>query len=115
MDMIMSLLHSFYCWRRWAEARPWGCWAVCCAASPWGIMWPGTISITSGTIPMGGTAMFALLAMAGDLGGSIGPYMAGLVTQSAGDNLKSGMLAAAVFPVILVAAILLLRRMKRRG
>ena len=80
-----------------------------------GIMWPGTISITSGTIPMGGTAMFALLAMAGDLGGSIGPYVVGLVTQSAGDNLKSGMLAGAVFPVILVAAILLLRRMKRRG
>lgn len=80
-----------------------------------GIMWPGPISITSGTIPMGGTTMFALLAMAGDLGGSIGPYVVGLVTQSAGDNLKSGMLAAAVFPVILVAAILLLRRMKRRG
>ena len=79
-----------------------------------GIMWPGTISITSGAIPMGGTAMFALLAMAGDLGGSIGPYVVGLVTQSAGDNLKSGMLAGAVFPVILVAAILLLRRMKRR-
>ena len=78
-------------------------------------MWPGTISITSGAIPMGGTAMFALLAMAGDLGGSIGPYVVGLVTQSAGDNLKSGMLAGAVFPVILVAAILLLRRMKRRG
>ena len=48
-----------------------------------GIMWPGTISITSGAIPMGGTAMFALLAMAGDLGGSIGPYVVGLVTQSA--------------------------------
>ena len=80
-----------------------------------GIMWPGTISITSGTIPMGGTAMFALLAVAGGLGGSIGPYVVGLVTQNAGDNLKSGMLAGAVFPVILVAAILLLRRMKRRG
>ena len=37
-----------------------------------GIMWPGTISITSCKIPLGGTAMFALLAMAGDLGGSIG-------------------------------------------
>lgn len=42
-----------------------------------GIMWPGTISITSGKIPLGGTAMFALLAMAGDLGGSIGPYIVG--------------------------------------
>ena len=48
------------------------------------IMWPGTISITSGKIPLGGTAMFALLAMAGDLGGSIGPYIVGTVTQNSG-------------------------------
>lgn len=65
--------------------------------------------------PHGRHRHVSLLAMAGDLGGSIGPYVVGLVTQSAGDNLKSGMLAGAVFPVILVAAILLLRRMKRRG
>lgn len=77
-----------------------------------GIMWPGTISITSRRIPLGGTAMFALLAMAGDLGGSVGPYVVGLVTQNAGDNLKSGMLAASVFPVVLVVSILALRRSK---
>ena len=77
-----------------------------------GIMWPGTISITSSAIPLGGTAMFALLAMAGDLGGSVGPYLVGQVTQNAGDNLKSGLLAGAVFPVVLVMSILLLRKKK---
>ena len=53
-----------------------------------GIMWPGTISISSKKFPMGGTAMFALLAMAGDLGGSIGPGIVGHITQSAGNNLS---------------------------
>ena len=77
-----------------------------------GIMWPGTISITSSAIPLGGTAMFALLAMAGDLGGSVGPYLVGQVTQNAGDNLKSGLLAGAVFPVVLLMSILLLRKKK---
>lgn len=77
-----------------------------------GIMWPGTISITSARIPAGGTAMFALLAMAGDLGGSVGPSVVGFVTQNAGDNLKVGMLASAIFPVVLVISIMLLRRMK---
>lgn len=77
-----------------------------------GIMWPGTISISSGAIPMGGTAMFALLAMAGDLGGSVGPYLVGQVTQSAGDNLKAGLLVGTVFPLVLVISILLLRKKK---
>ena len=58
-----------------------------------GIMWPGTISICSGRIPAGGTAMFALLAMAGDLGGAFGPGLVGSITQRAGDDLRRGMLA----------------------
>ena len=75
-----------------------------------GIMWPGTISIASKKIPLGGTAMFALLAMAGDLGGSVGPGIVGFVTQNANDNLKVGMLAGCVFPTVLVLSVLLLRR-----
>ena len=77
-----------------------------------GIMWPGTISIASGKIPLGGTAMFALLAMAGDMGGSVGPFVVGFVTQNAGDNLKAGMLAGCIFPAILVWAVVLLKRKK---
>ena len=76
-----------------------------------GIMWPGTISITSPRIPQGGTALFALLAMAGDLGGAFGPSLVGTVTQQSGDNLQSGMLAGSVFPLILVILLLLMNRL----
>ena len=67
-----------------------------------GIMWPGTISISSRKFPTGGTAMFALLAMAGDLGGSIGPAIVGKVTQYAGDDIRAGMGVGLVFPVVLI-------------
>ena len=75
-----------------------------------GIMWPGTISLISPRLPQGGTAMFALLAMAGDLGGAFGPSLVGAVTQQAGERLQTGMLVASVFPLILVVVLLLLRR-----
>lgn len=80
-----------------------------------GIMWPGTISIASKKIPLGGTAMFAFLAMAGDLGGSVGPGIVGLVTQAANDNLKIGVLAGCVFPAVLVLSVLLLRRKREEA
>lgn len=75
-----------------------------------GIMWPGTISICSGRIPAGGTAMFALLAMAGDLGGAFGPGLVGSITQRAGDDLRRGMLAGCVFPLVLIAALLMMKK-----
>ena len=78
-----------------------------------GIMWPGTISITSPRIPQGGTALFALLAMAGDLGGAFGPSLVGTVTQQAGDNLRSGMLVGSVFPIVLIIILLVLNRRTR--
>ena len=80
-----------------------------------GIMWPGTISIASKKIPLGGTAMSALLAMAGDLGGSVGPGIVGFVTQNANDNLKVGMLAGCVFPTVLVLSVLLLKGKRADG
>ena len=75
-----------------------------------GMMWPGTISIISPRLPQGGTALFALLAMAGDLGGSFGPGLVGAVTQQAGNNLHLGMLAGIVFPLVLIISLVLLRR-----
>ena len=75
-----------------------------------GIMWPGTISITSPRLPQGGTAMFALLAMAGDLGGAFGPSLVGMVTQQAGDNLQAGMLVGSIYPLVLIICLLLLNR-----
>ena len=80
-----------------------------------GIMWPGTISIMSKRLPVGGTAMFALLAMAGDIGGSVGPAAVGIVTQTANDNLQMGMLSASVFPFVLIMMLLLMRRQNMRG
>lgn len=74
-----------------------------------GIMWPGTISICSGRILDGGTAMFALLAMAGDLGGSLGPGLVGSAAQSANDNLQRGMLVGCIFPLVLIISLLLLK------
>ena len=77
-----------------------------------GIMWPGTLSISSKKFPAGGTAMFALLAMAGDLGGSIGPGIVGNVTQMAGDNIRSGMTVGLIFPIVLVVGLVLFDKLK---
>ncbi len=75
-----------------------------------GIMWPGTLSIISPRLPKGGTALFALLAMAGDLGGAFGPGLVGTVTQQAGDRLQAGILAGSAFPLVLVLALAVLGR-----
>ena len=75
-----------------------------------GIMWPGSISISSKVIPRGGTAMFALLALAVDLGGAVGPAIIGNVSQGAGDNLQAGVLAGIGFPIGLVVCVLAIRK-----
>jgi MFS family permease len=74
-----------------------------------GIMWPGTISIMSKRLPLGGTAMFALLAMAGDLGGSAGPAIVGFVSQNHGDDLKAGMFVGCLFPIVLIVSVLVIK------
>ncbi len=79
-----------------------------------GILWPGTISISSERFPMGGTAMFALLAMAGDLGGSIGPGLVGRVTQSAGNHIRAGLRVGMIFPAVLLWMLFLLFCEKKR-
>lgn len=79
-----------------------------------GIMWPGSISISSTILPAGGTAMFALLALAGDLGGALGPAIVGNVSQSAGENLQMGVLAGIGFPIVLVVSVFILRTWRKR-
>lgn len=79
-----------------------------------GIMWPGTISISSKAFPRGGTAMFALLAMAGDLGGSIGPALVGRVTQNAGDDIRAGMGVGLIFPLILMIMLFVFGKLKKK-
>ncbi|MBQ7845560.1 MAG: MFS transporter [Clostridia bacterium] len=75
-----------------------------------GIMWPGTLSISAQKCPKGGTVMFALLALAGDLGGSIGPSLVGSVSSMADGNLKTGLLVATIFPVLLIAGLFVLKK-----
>ena len=75
-----------------------------------GIMWPGSISLSSKSLPGGGTAMFAFLALAGDLGAMVSPAMVGKLAESAGGNLKAGLLAATAFPAVLVCGLLIARR-----
>lgn len=76
-----------------------------------GIMWPGTFSRAAVALRKGGTAMFALLALAGDLGCSTGPTLVGFVSGLAGDNMKTGILAALIFPLVM-ALCLKLGRLK---
>ena len=76
-----------------------------------GIMWPGTISISAQKCPMGGTGMFAFLALAGDMGATVGPSMVGRFSGMAGGNLKMGLLFAAIFPAVLVCVLFVLKRM----
>lgn len=77
-----------------------------------GIMWPGTFSKASASIKGGGTALFALLALAGDVGCSGGPTLAGFISGCFGDNLRIGILAAVIFPILLLAGTLALKRNK---
>ncbi len=79
-----------------------------------GIMWPGSISLSSKKCPMGGTAMFAFLALAGDLGAMVSPSLVGTLSEMAGGNLKTGLLVATIFPFILVFVLLILNKKNKK-
>lgn len=77
-----------------------------------GIMWPGVLSLSAEKCPQGGTAMFALLALAGDVGCSAGPSVVSSVTELFDGELKTGLLAAVIFPLVLVFGIRILKKQK---
>ena len=79
-----------------------------------GILWPGTFSISAARLKAGGTAMFALLALAGDVGCSLGPTTVGIVSGWFQDNLRMGILAATAFPVLLLLLLAMLKRMQQK-
>lgn len=79
-----------------------------------GILWPGTFSMGTSTIKSGGTAMFAFLALAGDLGCSMGPTLVGMVSGAMNDNLQYGIAAAIVFPLLMTCGIFLYKIMVRK-
>ena len=80
-----------------------------------GIMWPGTFSKASAALPKGGTAMFALLALGGDVGCSGGPTLVGMISGMMGDNLKIGILAGVIFPSLLLTGIILCRKREQKS
>ncbi|MGN0552121.1 MAG: MFS transporter [Oscillospiraceae bacterium] len=80
-----------------------------------GVMWPGVFSIASERFPKGGTAMFAILALAGDLGCSGGPALVGTVSKHFGDKFRPGLLSAVVFPIILIVCAVIYRKRSKKG
>lgn len=78
-----------------------------------GIMWPGTFSKSAAVLRQGGTAMFAFLALAGDLGCSGGPTLVGFVSGLFGEDLRKGIFAALIFPLLLLAGLCMEKRAKK--
>jgi len=92
-----------------AAFAPWPLLAfVGCALCGWaaGILWAGVFSAASAAIPLGGTAMFALLALPGDFGCGLGPVYVGTIASLFGDNLRAGLLAATFFPSLMLGCLL---------
>lgn len=96
------------------------------------LMWPGTFSLSAEKFPAGGTALFGMLAVSGDLGGSFGPWLTGIISDAAKQNpapffagliggdasqfaLKCGLLAAALFPLVLFAGVIAFERGKQKA
>lgn len=78
-----------------------------------GVMWPGTFSLAAESMPRGGTAMFAMLALAGDLGCMSGPTLTGMISDAAGGNLRFGLAFAMIFPALMIACIFLMKKIRR--
>jgi fucose permease len=69
------------------------------------LLWPGTFSLTARAFPLGGGAMFAVLAMCGDLGAAVGPWLAGAVADLSAARLRAGLLAGTIFPLAIVVTL----------
>ena len=74
-----------------------------------GIFWPGTFSIAAWNLPSGGTAMYALMALAGDVGCGSGPTVVGMVANANNGDLKTGIILAIIFPILILIGIPMLR------
>lgn len=87
-----------------------------CAVCGWsvGVMWPGTYSLASIELKRGSTAMFAILALAGDLGCALGPSLVGIVSENAGNDLLRGIMAAMIFPIIMILGVAICAKTKSK-
>lgn len=80
-----------------------------------GIFWPGTFSTAAIALPNTGTAMYALMALAGDVGCSAGPSVVGFIANANHNNLKLGLSVAIVFPIIILLGNLYLNYSQKQG
>lgn len=75
-----------------------------------GLLWPGLYAVAGQAYPKGGTKMFGVLALFGDIGCTVGPTLTGLVSN----DIKTGLLFATCFPVIVfICSVILLKRTKK--
>ena len=72
-------------------------------------MWPGTLDLAGKTCTFVGTALFAMLSLAGDFGCLLGPSLIGFTADSFGGDLKIGMTAAIALPVTLAIILILFK------
>ncbi len=79
-----------------------------------GIMWPGTLSLASKMYPAGGATLFGVLALAGDIGCTAGPSLVGFVASFFGNELRTGLLVACIFPIVLLTAAILLKKRAKK-
>lgn len=79
-----------------------------------GIMWPGTFSLAAKRYRMGGTAMFAILALAGDVGCALGPAIVGFVANRTTFGLKAGMIPVIIFPIIMIVGVSMIQKMGKK-
>lgn len=80
-----------------------------------GVMWPGAFSLASESFPKGGTAMFAFLALAGDFGCSFGPTVVGIATDILNDDIKRGVFAAVIFPILMIISLFVMKKVSKSG
>lgn len=90
---------------------------VGCALCGWsvGVMWPGTYSMAAKELKRGSTAMFGILALAGDLGCIVGPATVGFASDLCDNNLKIGIFSSIVFSVIMIIGVIICIKRKRES
>ena len=80
-----------------------------------GIFWPGTFSLAAAKLPGAGTAMYAFMALAGDVGCSSGPTLVGIVANQFDGDLQKGLIGGILFPVLIIAGIYRIFTKKSHG
>lgn len=100
-----------------------------CAFCGFGVslMWPGVLSYTSQKYSYNaGPVLFSLLALGGDVGCSLGPWITGVVSdlylaaagggaEAQSQAIRCGILAAAVFPLGMLLLVMIMRKLHHGG